>query len=812
MRIFRSLTFKIVAVASVLAAIFLGATIAVVLLRTRSLLQEQAVFNSSDQLSSYSLILSAELAQVSNDTLALSVLPLVRQNLVTTEEVVGVPRAELQQAFSLLIESRAVYDQVRLLDVSGKEVVRVDGEKGLVNVISDDALQDKSNRFYFTETNTKSAGELFISYPSLNREGMPPKIEVPYVPTMRYATPVFDEAGMRVGVIVINLNIEHLLERVGQRFLEGSINDVIVADSRGYYVHHNDVSKQWGSPDDLYTDESISNDYGTLAVQIFSQPSFYSELGQRYLHAEHVFVSPVEGSDYLIVMSDIDKNILFSPISNFIATISGLGLLGFLLLFIVFVLFIRRTMQPIASLVSAAGRIGDGRFDTTVEVLSEDELGQVSAAFNAMTAKLQATYGTLEEKIRTQTSSLQNQVVELEHSKLAIMNVLEDVEEEKSKKDKLANDLLKFKLAVDNTSDMIVITDPQGIVLYGNKSVESITGYTVAEATGKKAATLWKTPMPEVFYKELWSTIKEKKQVFTAQVKNKRKSGEIYDADISVAPVLNTKGEIVFFVGIERDITAAMQVDRAKTEFVSLASHQLRTPLSAINWYTEMLLNGDVGELNTEQKQYLGEIYAGSQRMVDLVNALLNVSRLELGTFAVDPAEVVLSEVVHSVVKELQPQINQRAQKFTETCDPALPVIQADPKLVRIVVQNLLSNAVKYTPEKGEISITLSNLPKGQALGKRVAVEDSVGIVVKDNGMGIPVGQHGNIFDKLFRADNVKEADTEGTGLGLYIVKAIIEQAKGDVWFDSIEGQGTTFYIILPLTGMKQKIGVKRID
>lgn len=812
MTIFRSITFKIVAVASILAAIFLGVTISVVLLRTRTLLQDEAVKNSPDQLKSYALILSAELTQVSNDVLSLSVLPSVEQNLVATEDGLSIHRAELQQAFSLLIESRAVYDQVRLIDASGMEVVRVDGERGVVKIIDDSDLQDKSDRFYFTETNTKSEGELFVSYPSLNREGFPPKIEVPYVATMRYATPVFDETGARMGMVVINLNIEHLLEKVDQRFWAGSIDDVIVADSRGYYVRHQDVSRQWGSPDDLYTGQSISNDYGSLAVQIFSRPSFAFDLGTRYLLAEHVPVSPIIGSDHLIVMSDKDKNTLFGPIRNFIATVSGLGLLGFTLLFIVFVLFIRRTMYPIKNLVSAAERIGDGKFDTSVAVHSNDELGQVSSAFNAMSAKLQATYGSLEEKIRTQTSSLQNKVVELEDSKLAIMNVLEDVEEEKSKKEQLANDLLKFKLAVDNTSDMIVITDPQGIVLYGNKSVEKITGYTVEEATGKKAATLWKTPMPEVFYKELWSTIKEKKQLFGAQVKNKRKSGEIYDADISVSPVLNAKGEIVFFVGIERDITAAMQVDRAKTEFVSLASHQLRTPLSAINWYTEMLLSGDVGELNVEQKQYLGEIYSGSQRMVDLVNALLNVSRLELGTFAVDPAEVVLPDIVHSVVKELQPQINQRHQTFSETCDPAVPVVQADPKLIRIVIQNLLSNAVKYTPEKGGISITLSNLPKGQSLGKRVAVEDSVGIEVKDNGMGIPVSQHGNIFDKLFRADNVKEADTEGTGLGLYIVKAIIEQAKGHVWFDSVEGKGTTFYIILPLTGMKQKIGAKRLD
>jgi signal transduction histidine kinase len=318
---------------------------------------------------------------------------------------------------------------------------------------------------------------------------------------------------------------------------------------------------------------------------------------------------------------------------------------------------------------------------------------------------------------------------------------------------------------------------------------------------GQKVGTkkLWGGLMDKNFYEKMWHTIKVDKKPFAGEIDNKRKNGELYTAFASITPILDRKGEVEFFVALERDITKEKQIDKAKTEFVSLASHQLRTPLSAINWYAEMLLAGDAGKLNTEQDKYIKEIYNGNQRMVALVNALLNVSRIELGTFAVEPQPTDFSAVAKSVIGEVQPQIKEKKINFSFNYDKTLPLIEADPKLVRILIQNLLTNAIKYTPVNGKISITL--IKKGS----------NVEISVADTGYGIPEAAKHKIFEKLYRADNVREKETEGTGLGLYIVKNIVDQDSGKVWFESEENKGSIFHISLPLKGMNKKTGSKEL-
>jgi PAS domain S-box-containing protein len=390
--------------------------------------------------------------------------------------------------------------------------------------------------------------------------------------------------------------------------------------------------------------------------------------------------------------------------------------------------------------------------------------------------------------------------------------LLKNLNREREKTAALINDLSKFKMAVDNVSDQIVITDSEGIVLYGNNAMEKTTGYKVEEALGKKAGTLWKTPMPREYYVHMWNVIKKEKKTFIDEVQNRRKEGTLYTAKIAISPVVDEKGNVLYFVGIERDVTQEREIDKAKTEFVSLASHQLRTPLSAINWYTEMLLAGDAGKLTVKQQKYLTEVYAGNQRMVALVNALLNVSRLDLGTFIIEPVSTDVVELIQSVLGELGSEIKKRklnvSTSFGVLPDPFL----ADQKLFRMVIQNLLSNAVKYTSTKGTITIVVGTYSKGGTLGGRIIDEDGLAVSVADSGVGIPAGEQDKIFSKLFRASNAQESETEGTGLGLYVVKSIVDESGGKVWFTSEEKKGSTFYVAFPVSGMKKKEGAKKLD
>ncbi len=356
-------------------------------------------------------------------------------------------------------------------------------------------------------------------------------------------------------------------------------------------------------------------------------------------------------------------------------------------------------------------------------------------------------------------------------------------------------ELEKFKAAVDGSSDNIFITDKEGTVVYANNAVELVTGYKVSEVVGKKAGQLWGHHMEKEFYEKMWKTIKFDKKMFRGMIKNKRKNGEMYDVaiDITISPIFDEQGDPIFFVAIERDITKDVALDRSKTEFVSLASHQLRTPLTAISWYTELLLNGDVGKLTKKQDEYLREVSSGTRRMVELVNSLLDVSRMELGTFEINSEMADLCGILDSVIKELKPSLIKSKIDLSYTCDKEIPKLLLDIKLTSFIFLNIISNAIKYSRERGVVKVEVKLLEK------------DVRISVADNGLGIPEKQKKEVFKKFFRADNVRIKDTEGTGLGLYLVKTILGSIGGQVWFESEENVGSTFYISIPLSGMKGK-------
>jgi len=234
------------------------------------------------------------------------------------------------------------------------------------------------------------------------------------------------------------------------------------------------------------------------------------------------------------------------------------------------------------------------------------------------------------------------------------------------------------------------------------------------------------------------------------------------------------------------DITEQKNLDRAKTEFVSLASHQLRTPLATVKWHTELLLSGKHGALGEKQREYVEKVRRGNQVMVDLVELLLNVSRLEMGTLSVDVQDTSVSELVQDVLEELEPQVKEKSLAIEKQYDQGFQSIQTDKRLLRIVVQNLLSNAVKYTPEHGRVVVTLARQEGHHA------------IIVADTGYGIPADQQLMIFSKMFRADNIRKKSVDGNGLGLYLVKSIVELLGGTISFTSELDKGSIFTVLLP--------------
>jgi two-component system phosphate regulon sensor histidine kinase PhoR len=253
-------------------------------------------------------------------------------------------------------------------------------------------------------------------------------------------------------------------------------------------------------------------------------------------------------------------------------------------------------------------------------------------------------------------------------------------------------------------------------------------------------------------------------------------------------PTRDAAGGTIGFTLTLSDVTHERQASQMKTDFVSFVTHQLRTPLAGIKWMLE--LAAQTPQVPAEAGSYVEDARAAAERLVGLVNDLLDISRLEGGKLPVTLQATSLSKITQSALDDLGPLIREKGHRLSVTGADGARMVMADPQLLRQVIVNLTSNAIKYTPAGGAVSIALGFEDERTA---RWAITDS--------GIGIPTASLARLFEKFYRADNVHTVETEGTGLGLYLVRLIIEKLAGQVWCESEEGRGSTFTFTLPVAG-----------
>jgi len=257
---------------------------------------------------------------------------------------------------------------------------------------------------------------------------------------------------------------------------------------------------------------------------------------------------------------------------------------------------------------------------------------------------------------------------------------------------------------------------------------------------------------------------------------------------VTLTNVVDETGNIKGFLKILHDISREQLVSRIKSEFVSIAAHQLRTPLSAIKWTVRLLLDGDAGPLNAEQHSFLTKGYEINERMITLVNDLLNAARIEEGRFGYDFKEVDLGELLEIVYNNSSSFAKSRSINLEfEDKAGGIPHIYADPEKLNLVINNLLDNAIKYTPPGGRVILKISR------------DGDFAVVSIADTGIGIPEEEKKRMFSKFFRASNALRTETQGTGLGLFIVRNIVRRHGGEITFVSEIGRGTIFTVALPL-------------
>lgn len=240
----------------------------------------------------------------------------------------------------------------------------------------------------------------------------------------------------------------------------------------------------------------------------------------------------------------------------------------------------------------------------------------------------------------------------------------------------------------------------------------------------------------------------------------------------------------------ELDKTKAL--DQQKSEFLSIAAHQLRTPMSGLRWLMRMSLDGDLGKLNAEQQHHWQNGLQNTERMIKLINDLLDITKIQQQKFQYNFTQNNIQEILTEVLALLKTKQEVKKLQINLTTSGNLPLIKCDKEKIKIALTNLLDNAIKYSPEKTSIEINLS------------IEKNNLQIIIIDHGYGIPKDQQKQIFSKFFRGSNILKIETDletiGTGLGLYIVKDIITKHDGKIWFESVENKGTKFYITLPFS------------
>lgn len=240
------------------------------------------------------------------------------------------------------------------------------------------------------------------------------------------------------------------------------------------------------------------------------------------------------------------------------------------------------------------------------------------------------------------------------------------------------------------------------------------------------------------------------------------------------------------------DVTEKKTIDTAKSEFVALATHQLRTPIAAIRWNVELLQRNMKDSVTPDQTRYLTKIERNVMRMISLINDFLSVSKLEMGTFATNSEVLNVPQFFDSVLDEFTEKITEKKLQLSVNENPTALEVKTDSRLLHIIVSNLVSNAVKYIKIEGKL--TLKYRLEGGMLQ----------ILIADDGIGVPKTEVGKLFTKFYRASNAQSHQTEGTGLGLYVVKASVEKLGGKISFETEENVGTKFTINLPVTVMAE--------
>jgi PAS domain S-box-containing protein len=386
---------------------------------------------------------------------------------------------------------------------------------------------------------------------------------------------------------------------------------------------------------------------------------------------------------------------------------------------------------------------------------------------------------------------------------LSLMSVLVVALVRTLKKRLMAEEQIRIlSLAVENSPMSVIITDAKGNIEYVNSFFTQISGFKAADVIGQKPSILKSGHLSDDAYARMWKAITSG-HTWHGEFHNQRKDGSSYWELAAIAPIKNELGQISHFVAVKEDITIRKQAEqhlleakemaeeanRAKSSFLANMSHELRTPLNAVIGFADMLTSGVYGPLNERQTEALQDIHKGGQHLLDIINDVLDMSRIEAGRYELSEDDVDVKTIIQACLKFVAPRAKKDDIALDKQVPEHLPNVWGDERAIKQVILNLISNAVKFTPSHGRVTISADSDARG-----------SLWISIADTGPGISQEDLERLFQPFQQGEQWLTRQHEGTGLGLAISKKLMELHGGTIRLESTLGMGTTVWLRFPPT------------
>lgn len=709
------------------------------------------------------------------------------------DTVSGFSLVELKAQFKDIFERRtdlvSYYDKLQYIDKNGRGVVGVRrGARG-VEYFSESELLATAEIPYIKEA-LSGEGDVYISDVELSEKfGV---VEVPRRPVVHVVKKIKDTQGNLAGLLALSVSAGDFLDFFKELAVEDS-EILFLIDQDGYF---------------LMDTEFPSREFGRQSIAGSSFSSFYEIEGNLFdfvankenivtdeSGTPHVF-SVVHYNDtrpeqFMVLFEKVRISEALAPVNQrFFQNLTIFSLIFLGIFVIAYVYFIAPIIGRILKNISLMRLIQKGDFPEYRPIQGKDEVSDMTAGLFEMSRRLGESDRELreaEEHLEVKLKELASRNEILEDTKRAMVNILED---SRKLENTIKEERDRFEAIVSTMSEGLLVIDTQYRVILTNATAERTLGYKAQEMAGKdmtdfiravkdqKPFNLKDLPFAQMFT--------DGKPVHVSMMEDMSWSSEYaksFPVEITMAPLLKTG--FIAAVIIFRNVKDWKELDMARSNFISTASHQLRTPLGIIRWYAEMLAEGD---LDDAQKDFVDRIYRGALRSIEVINLLLLIARMESGRLQITPERIAVAPFVNNMMKDFEGEFGQKKIKTSITIAPRVPDLFVDPTMAHEVLANLISNGIRYTNDAGNLSVDVSMDSSGFAQ-----------FAVKDDGIGIPEDSRKKIFQRFYRAPNAEVKIAGGSGLGLALAQTLVEKWRGKIWFVSEEGKGTVFYFTAPV-------------